>query len=299
MESSEGIRVTVTLATSGRMESMDVSKSTTVKELMEYACGILGAPDNNRLYKDGTPLLNTSQTLEQAGVCAGDLLAVQPEPLVRPVPSRSTHTGTGIDSGALDFSSLFNQNDNAHPAASNGNGNGGLNFSSLLSGGGGGEQQPRPFFFAGMSLDEAMNHNPHPRAFTELLLSNDSLFKEFNYHQPLLADKMRGKSVDEATVMWRDELTKGSIRAAYAHTERVQKFDTMTQKLVSDPTDREATMFFQETENQKLIQAQYHNVMENYPESMGKILMLYIETHVNGHPVQSFVDSGTSNDSTP
>jgi DNA damage-inducible protein 1 len=32
--------------------------------------------------------------------------------------------------------------------------------------------------------------------------------------------------------------------------------------------------------------------MQEYPESMGKVLMLYVEAVINEHPIQAFVDSG-------
>jgi DNA damage-inducible protein 1 len=45
-------------------------------------------------------------------------------------------------------------------------------------------------------------------------------------------------------------------------------------------------------EYQKLIDAQYHQMMAEFPESMGRVLMLYIEAKVNNESVQAFVDSG-------
>lgn len=146
-----------------------------------------------------------------------------------------------------------------------------------------------------MGLDDAMMHNRHPRAFVELLFAHESLFKELNYHQPLLAAKLQAvpnRSIEAATIIWRDELTKGSIRGAMAQTERRMKEQTMQQKLRDNPSDSDAKAYFSEKENKKLIEEQYRNAMEEFPESMGKILMLYVDTVVNGHPVQAFVDSG-------
>jgi Aspartyl protease len=285
MEQSENFIITVTLATTGETELLDASNVGTIHELSEWSSMLFGAPSNIRLFKDGA-LLDTSHTLEQAGVTNGDLILVVAQTvqsMARPQTSQPSQT--------LDFSTLLNQADSARsptPTSTRG-----LNFSTLLSG----ELQqepPRPFVYpdGSISLDDAIQYNPHPRAFAELLLSNESLFKEFNYHHPILAEKMRNTSVDEAADIWRDAVTKGSIQAAVAHTERRQKEQTMRTRLVANPNDEEAKLFFEQIKNQTLIQEQYRDVMENYPESMGKILMLYIDTHVNGVAVQSFVDSG-------
>jgi hypothetical protein len=287
MDQSESFIVTVTLATTGETELLDASNVKTIHELAEWTSMLFDVPSNIHLFKDGA-LLDASHTLEQAGVSNGDLLLV-----VTQTAQRIGRPQASQPSQALDFSTLLNQSASARtPTPTN---SGDLNFSTLLSGAV--QDEPtRPFVYPGdaISLDDAIRYNPHPRAFAELLLSNESLFKEFNYHHPILAEKMRNKSVDQAADIWRDAVTKGSIEAAFAHTERRQKEQTMRNRLLANPHDEEAHLFFEQTKNQTLIHEQYRNVMENYPESMGKILMLYIDTHVNGVAVQSFVDSGMS-----
>ena len=42
----------------------------------------------------------------------------------------------------------------------------------------------------------------------------------------------------------------------------------------------------------QLVQTEYQNALENNPEFFGNVTMLYIDTKVNGEPVQAFVDSG-------
>merc|ERR1719215_120553 len=59
--------------------------------------------------------------------------------------------------------------------------------------------------------------------------------------------------------------------------------------------DEEANSYFGKQIRQKNVEQQYYQMMEDYPESMGRVLMLYIDAYVNGHPIQAFVDSGAQN----
>ena len=60
----------------------------------------------------------------------------------------------------------------------------------------------------------------------------------------------------------------------------------------ADPNDVEAQKLIEEEIRKQMIQTDYETAMENKPEFYGNVTMLYIDTQVNGHPVQAFVDSG-------
>jgi Aspartyl protease len=272
MEYEETITITIVHAVSGKTEALALLSSATLLELAQLSMGLFGLNSSINLMKDGV-LLDSSKTLLGAGVKNGDIL--------------SAHEFFGLKS---DITAASNSSVTQ------------LDFSSLLSGATGSTQskhknigsEPESYFYPGMSLDEAIHHNSHPRSFAKILMENESLFKELNYHHPLLAEKMKNKSLEEITSLWRDEIVKGSIRAAHSYTERAMNEENMRKRLSGNPADVEALQFFKDKESTELINAQYQNVMENYPESMGKILMLYIDATVNGVSIQAFVDSGTS-----
>lgn len=66
----------------------------------------------------------------------------------------------------------------------------------------------------------------------------------------------------------------------------------MKQKLINNPNDNIAMEYFNKKESQKLIDIQYHQMMEEYPEALGRILMLYINVKINNVHIQAFCDSG-------
>lgn len=119
------------------------------------------------------------------------------------------------------------------------------------------------------------------------------MLKELNYHSPDLARKLReAGSQEQRITVWRDQMMKGGIQRAMARTSEKKKEMDMENRLKVNPMDEEANKYFGEKIRKQNVDAQYHQMMEEYPESLSKILMLYIPVEVNSHPIQAFVDSG-------
>lgn len=279
MSSSSAVDITVTLVStaSGQSESFPLSPSTTIAELLDWAKALFGVDGNVRLYKDGKLLSNPSSSLKAAGIVNGDLIAAQSAIAAlpsAPPPTASTPAG----SGGLDFSNLFAaQSAGSTNAAS----------ASLLS-----EVAPAPSYYPGMSLSDAVAHNPHPHTFVSLLFSKEHLRKELNYHNPRLAVRLESQSLEEAVRIWREEMVKGGIQKAVQNSSHYHIEQDMKRRLVQNPGDIEAKRYFAKQSSQELIQEQYYQMMNEYPEAMGRVLMLYVEANINGHSIQAFCDSG-------
>ena len=78
---------------------------------------------------------------------------------------------------------------------------------------------------------------------------------------------------------------KGLIKSAYASTISKQEKLDMEDRLRRNPNDKEASKYFSDKIRKSNVEEQYLQMMEEYPESMGRVLMLYIYAEVNGHHV--------------
>jgi hypothetical protein len=303
MSDNDSITVTLVDTVSGQSESLPVPSTTTVHELCEWSKGIFGlSGDNVQLYKDGAVLQPPTASLLEVGIRHGDLVATR---VARAAPSISAAPAP------VPVPSIRPTAAPVAPAAAGGGG--GLDFSSLLQGGGGGgggsaapsgaqqqqqqqqqqeQKPPDPIYYAGMHLNDAMGYNPHPHAFVTLVLTKEHLFKELNYHSPRLAEKLKGQPLEKAVQIWRGEMVKGGIQKAMQASTKFHQENTMKEKLHQNPNDVEAVAYFGNQERQKLVDTQYQQMKEEYPEALGRVLMLYVDTKINGHPIQAFCDSG-------
>jgi len=115
-----------------------------------------------------------------------------------------------------------------------------------------------------------------------------------NHHTPALARNViaahEAGGIEGAIRTWRESVMKGMVSGMMNAMERKKIEGDMSRRL--ETGDEEAKKYFKEKEAKAKVEEQYRSMVEDYPESLGHILMLYINTTLNGVPIQAFVDSG-------
>ena len=271
------INVSIVSAQTGQSEVMTVDPSVmTVGQMLELGQAFLPNvdPETDQLLRDGR-VLRVEHTLAQEGVQMNDMLLIQPAAAVaQPLPPQQQQ------GGLLDFSSLLA----AAPAPTT------THASSSSSA----NHNNDVVYYPSMHFDEAVHYNPHPRNIVQLLLTKEHLWKELHYHNPKLGMAMAAvkHNAEDAVRVWQQHIVQGSIQKAMAQTQSYHRDREMKERLQRNSNDEEAVAYFRKQDSKKLVQQQYFQMMEEYPEAMSKVLMLYIPARINGHEVQAFCDSG-------
>ena len=216
--------VTIASSKTGQSETLPLALgTTTVQELCDWSVALFGLSGTVHIFKDGKRL-DSQLKLDQAGVVNGDLLAAQ-EASSGGGRQQQQSAGASAPStgGGLDFSSLLQ---GATAAASSGpGGGGGLDFSNLLMQQNAMSQNRNNelVYYDGMQLEDAWENNTKPEHIVKLLQTKGHLFKELNYHQPMLAEKIRGQPYEKAVRIWREEILKGGIQTAMNRSNTFHK----------------------------------------------------------------------------
>ena len=271
-----------------------------------------------------------SKTLAQCGVVDGEFISVyrvrEFERMIAAAAASNSGSGSPArqrqrtaapsaaaagGGGGLDFSALLGGSSAATSSSSNNASSGGggmMDFTALLTSSaatainntaaastssGGGE----PVQWDGMNLDDAISRNPNPQHLMTILSNttrHPNLLKELNYHNPTIGKKLQSANgnITKMAEIWRQNTmksaTSGFLRRHLAQTKETE----MTNRLHVNPMDEEANAYFGNKIRLENVQRQYEQMMEEYPESLGRVLMLYMNCEVNGKPLQMFVDSG-------
>lgn len=292
--------ITITIAsTNSNSDSLTISATMSTSELCEFATVILNlqATDANQILKDGRVIANSkSINVKTAGIKNGDLIYIVPNVHNHQQPQQQQRPMNTSGGGGLDFSSLLGaSNTTPTPPTAAPRSNLTFNIPGLEYAAAKSNEQKAPVDWSGMTLDDALSQNPNPKNLIPVLFSDKhpNLLKELNYHNPSLAKKLRDAGSTEAAIqVYRDEQLKGGMTRAIGAIETETKEQEMTKRLQKDPLDAEANKYFGKKIRKENVEAQYRQMMEEYPESLGRILMLYIEVEVNSHHIQAFVDSG-------
>jgi len=168
-----------------------------------------------------------------------------------------------------------------------------------------------------MTVNDARENN-NIKNFISLLISAEhpNLLKELSHFDPTLhrtimnvlaensssnnggensssSDNDIKKNLEEKVYKaYQEHNVKMSISSASHMVSKKSEEESMRQRLLIDPMDAEANKYFGEKIRLENVQRSYFDMMEQFPESMGKVLMLYVTAEVNGLKFPCFVDSG-------
>ncbi|KAL7514196.1 hypothetical protein ACHAWX_000794 [Stephanocyclus meneghinianus] len=301
---TQEINLTLFHPPTSRTDAISLPLSATVSDLASFASALLDLDGEIIIRRDATVIFSRQspgeQTLQAGGVRDGDFLTVWrlsevPTANSGASPARQrARTSPPAASGALDFSALLAANNSAQSSATSRN-NGGLSFNipGLVAASAAASQ---PIEWDGMNLDDAIQRNPNPLHLMTLFTSprHPNLLKELNYHNPQVYKRLTSANGDVHSMasIWRETMMKSTTARFLQRHDEQSKEVVMRQRLSNNPQDIQANAYFAEKIRKENVQRQYEQMMEEYPESMGRVLMLYINCTVKEKPLQVFVDSG-------
>jgi len=115
------------------------------------------------------------------------------------------------------------------------------------------------------------------------LLGDPQLLRRVQQTQPDLADAAQRDPARFSQLMGEQQRRQQEAENAQQHEAAL---------LDADPYDVEAQRRIEEAIRQQGVMENMQQALEYSPESFGRVIMLYIDVKVNGHPVKAFVDSG-------
>jgi hypothetical protein len=279
---SQEINITIFHPPTSRTDAISLPPSATLSDLASFASALLDLDGQVVITKDRAVIFSQQNassgdtTLHAGGIKNGDFLTVLRVSEVRsssngsPARQRVRVNPPPAPSGGLDFSALL-AGSNAQSSTSQTSAGLSFNIAGLAAAAGGGAS---PVEWDKMNLDDAIHRNPNPVHLMTLFNSpkHPNLLKELNYHNPQVYKKLISANgdVNAMASIWRETMMKSTtMRFLQRHGEQ-SKESEMRSRLSSNPQDEEANKYFGEKIRKENVQRQYEQMMEEYPESMGR-----------------------------
>jgi hypothetical protein len=278
--------VLVTLSTEdGRSEQLELDGALSLSEVRMFGQALFGVDVERALLVLDGRVLPRDGTLASAGVSSGALVLLAEAPpaaaaqaAAAPAAARGPPAAAAAPPPAR-----------GPPAAAGARTRAGAGSSSALAR----RTADAPVYWDGMSIDDVFAHNTNPENIVSVIQAHPTtLLRELNFHNAKLAAVLRDADKVSAVREVRTFLMLQQTSATMDRLTEQSKEREMEARLRTNPMDEEANKFFGEKLRLEQVHESYINMMNNYPEAMTRVLMLYIRIEINGVELQAFVDSG-------
>lgn len=286
------MKVTATLE-GDQIFNLDVSGDLEIenlKALLEFESGL--SSSQVVIYHNGRALVEEKKTLNAYGIHEGDVLLIQ---RVVHSPQPSVQSRGAAPAGSVNWGSI--QVPNSSRSA------------------GGNQSAPRQLAQPRVNTRSAPtggidwgsiqipNSSSHPQSARTQAASGPPQQPSVDTDSPeyirdmFLADPHQLSLLKERNPELADALLSGNLQAfaAVLQRQRQERADKDMQRIRTmnaDPFDIDAQKRIAEEIRMSNVNQNMEIAMEYSPESFGKVVMLYINCKLDGHPVKAFVDSG-------
>ena len=126
--------------------------------------------------------------------------------------------------------------------------------------------------------------NITPDALLALVKEHPHLLQQYNNADPDLGAIIGSNDIVKLrTVM---------MQRYMSHSKAKFERDEVERRIYANPDSEENQQLMAERIRLENIQQNMEMAIENLPEAFGRVIMLYVNVEINGHPVKAFVDSG-------
>lgn len=129
-----------------------------------------------------------------------------------------------------------------------------------------------------------LQREPTALELREHVRNNPALLTQLLHQNPVMAEAVLSEDISVLENLLQQQKMERQRRDA----EEARRVAALN----ANPFDAEAQRQIEEAIRQENVMNNYESAIEHNPEAFGRVVMLYIDCTVNGHPLKAFVDSG-------